>query len=136
MGFRRNIFTGQLEEFDSEQEKHEFRQEIAEIQAKHNPHPKDSYRNPSVWGRPLRSKAMGVTPAEAAKMNEQARAAGTGAFYDPKTGDCILESRGARNREMMRRGLFDKSGGYGDYTGSSREYMGDNGVMTPSNPYR
>jgi hypothetical protein len=92
--------------------------------------------NPSIWGRGKVDKAMGVPRDRAKAEDEAAKAAGTGVRYDHKTGDAYYESRGARNREMQRRGLYDKSGGFGDYTGASRYNMGENGNLTPSNAYR
>lgn len=62
---------------------------------------------------PLRSESMGVLPHMAKEFNEGARRSGTGARYCEKTGDCVVTSDGSRNREMERRGMFDKDAGYG-----------------------
>ena len=69
-----------------------------------------------AYNRPLSSFAATLpSPGQAAKFNEEARAAGiAGVNYDMKTGECTFDSRGARNDEMKRRGLFDKDAGYGD----------------------
>lgn len=68
-----------------------------------------------AYNRPLESRSAGVHSTQAAEFNEAARKAGiTGVYYDPKTGNPSFESRGARRRELSRRGLRDLDGGYGD----------------------
>jgi hypothetical protein len=88
-------------------------------------------RTPSVWGREWVSTAMKIHPSQVKQFNEEAKAAGTGCYYDAQ-GRCHAGSRTARSAEIKRRGYFDRQGGFGDYTGASREYMNtENGVMTP-----
>ena len=109
MGFRRSIWTGELEEVASEGGgRHIISQE--EIPA----HLDNTKVGNRAYNRPLVSQAMGVHPGQAAEMNEAAKRNGTGAFYDPKTGNAVFESRGSRSREMAARGMFDNQGGYGD----------------------
>lgn len=68
-----------------------------------------------AYNRPLRSRSAGVHSSQAAEFNQAAKQAGiAGVYYDPKTGDAFFESRGARRREIARRGLRDLDGGYGD----------------------
>lgn len=68
-----------------------------------------------AYNRPLESRSAGVHSSQAAEFNEAARKAGnTGVYYDPKTGNASFSSRGARRREIARRGLRDLDGGYGD----------------------
>jgi hypothetical protein len=69
-----------------------------------------------AYNRPLPSLAASLpNPGQAKKFNEDARADGiVGVNYDMETGQCTFESRGARNAELTRRGIFDKDAGYGD----------------------
>ena len=111
MGFKRDIFTGELVEFESSETGREliYQEEIA-------PSMQQGRRAGSAWSKPLVSQAMSVHPEQYKEFNESAKRYGTGAFYD-KNGDCHLPTRSARNKEMKRRRMFDKSGGYGDYCG-------------------
>jgi hypothetical protein len=57
--------------------------------------------------------AASVHRKQAGSMNQQAKLHKTGAYYD-RNGNCHFPSRGARKREMARRGIFDQDAGYGD----------------------
>lgn len=136
MGFRRDIFSGELIYFDTEKEKEQFRQSIEAIKAKYAKPRLVSGRAGVSWSKGKYDNALGVPVHQAKAEDDAAVKAGTGVRYDHRTGQAYYESRGARNREMMRRGLIDKSGGYGDFTGSSRVYVDAYGVPQASNPFR
>lgn len=123
MAFRRNWLTGELEQYDSELDRgravvHAETAEDGTVRVVDGPAPTIAQRQVNAYSRPMRSKAMGVIPSQAAEMNEAAHRNGTGAFYDPQTGDAVFSSRRARAAEMQVRGMFDKAAGYGDYAGS------------------
>lgn len=123
MAFRRNWLTGELEEYDSELDRgrqvvHAETAADGTVRVVDGPAPIAGQRQVNAYARPQRSKAMGVIPSQAAAMNEAAQQNGTGAFYDPKTGDAVFSSRRARSAEMQVRGMFDKQAGYGDYAGA------------------
>lgn len=64
--------------------------------------------------RPWESKySLAVHPAQVRAFNEAAAKARTGAYYKPD-GTLVCTSRGARNRELARRGHGDGDAGYGD----------------------
>lgn len=108
MGWRRNIFTGELEEFESPEGGREviFRSEV-----KYDPGRADS-----PWSRDLISHGMAVHPSQVAQFNEDAKRHGTGAFYRPD-GTAAFSTRRSRALEARRRGMFDKDAGYKDYAG-------------------
>jgi len=125
--FRRNVFTGVLEEiwddpaveFEAQNEK--MREKTAHMVRKSSRHV-----NPWDTGKDHICKAMSIkpeeaTPARIAWENEQSKRHGTGAYYD-KQGNCYTPTRGSRSKEMRRphRGGFryqDNDAGYGDYAG-------------------
>lgn len=66
---------------------------------------------------PLRSVGLGVHPSQVQEFNQMYREHGiVGASHD-ESGDCILESRKARNEVIKVRGCRDNDAGYGDYCG-------------------
>lgn len=67
--------------------------------------------------KPLRSLALGCHPQQIAEFNQlYAKHGITGAHHDA-SGDCLLESRQARNEVMKLRNLRDNDAGYGDWSG-------------------
>lgn len=73
-------------------------------------------RSGVAYSRPWRSKSLGVPYYQAKQFSEAADRERTGAYYDQKTGEMVCDSRETRNRELLRRGFGDGSGGYGDVT--------------------
>jgi hypothetical protein len=63
--------------------------------------------------KPWRSTSLAVHPLQVEAFNRAAQKARTGAYYT-KDGALVAESRGARNRELARRGQGDGDAGYGD----------------------
>lgn len=116
--FRRNIFTGELEEVPSEGGG---RQILYRGSApKHyNPKPVGTPNYDRVC-RPLSLKPEEATPQRIEAENEAARKYGSGAWFDKK-GQCHTSTRGSQNREMKRRGdmggtpMANFDAGYGDY---------------------
>lgn len=117
MPIRTNIYTGELEEFPASETGIEI---IARGRLPFGEQTVTRRRN-AAWSRPLRSSAIAVNPKQAASFSEAAKAAGTGAYYDPKTGEAVFESRRARNEECKRRGVYDHDAGYSDYAGGCSE---------------
>lgn len=69
----------------------------------------------STWCRGHRSYAMGINPVQRIEALKADAAAGlTGVDYDPKTGDAIFSSRGARKRFCEFHGFKDRNGSYSD----------------------
>lgn len=122
MRFRRNLFTGELEQVPSDGGGRSI-----------------IYREPLRYGKPLTrhanpwdgkdnvSRPMSIKPEEAtperiAFENDQARYHGTGAYYTPD-GKCHTPTKGSRSREMARprgddgRRFQDNDAGYSDYCG-------------------
>lgn len=62
---------------------------------------------------PFTSTSLAIHPDQVRSFNEAAHAAKTGAYYR-EDGTLVCESRGARNRELARRGYGDADAGYGD----------------------
>jgi hypothetical protein len=110
MGMRRNWLTGEWEEFESPADGREI------IAREELPPGRDVQRCGNAWSKPWVSEALSVHPKQVAEFNEAAKRNNTGAFYR-QDGKLVCESRGARARECRARGVFDKQGGYGDYTG-------------------
>lgn len=110
MALKRDLFTGKWVEFEPSERGRTlvYREPV-----------RDDYssRPNTAWTRDLPSEAMKIHPQQVREFNEEAHKAGTGAYYRAD-GTCMLPSRSARNRELQRRGLYDRSGGYGDYVGN------------------
>lgn len=110
MPIRRNIFTGEIEEFESSPDGRQI------VSRERLPYGEQTvmkrHRNP--YNKPWRSRSLGVPYYQAAEFNEAAKAAGTGAFYDMRTGEMVCESKSSRKREVERRGMYDNDGGYSD----------------------
>lgn len=104
--FRRNIFTGVLEEAVVE----DFTQRSA---------PRSRVHQTYTEARPLVSIAGGCHPSQAKAFNEIAKREGrAGVHYDETTGEATFASRAARNAELKRRNLLDGDAGYGDWAGT------------------
>jgi hypothetical protein len=63
---------------------------------------------------PLLSDAAGVHPNQVNEAMEHASRNGVPTRFHPETGQAIFESRGHRKAFLRMRGMYDKSGGYGD----------------------
>jgi hypothetical protein len=67
--------------------------------------------------QPLRSLALGCHPQQAPEFNRWYQQHGISGAHHDASGDCLLESRQARNEVMKLRGLRDNDAGYGDWSG-------------------
>ena len=123
--FRKNVFTGELEE--------DFAGGIAAAFEAVNARSRAKVENlvggevrirqtdPYVGGKDFVSKAMSIAPEQATperieRENAEAKEHGTGAYYTPD-GGCHLPTRGVRRREMHRKDRQDNDAGYGDAFG-------------------
>ena len=70
-------------------------------------------RSGSAWGKSWTGISLRIHPDQVAEFNEAAQAAGTGAYYDEK-GNMKADSEAAMQREMGRRGWYDKEAGFRD----------------------
>lgn len=68
--------------------------------------------NSSCW--PLLSDAAGVHPSQVKEAMEQSSKMGVPTKFHPETGQAIFESRGHRKAFLRMKGMYDRSGGYGD----------------------
>ncbi len=69
--------------------------------------------------KPLESQGLSVHRSQADEFNEHYRKNGiTGVHHEPN-GDCVIESRGERNKVLALRGLRDNDAGYGDFAGNN-----------------
>jgi hypothetical protein len=68
--------------------------------------------NPGNW--PMRSDAAGVHPSQTGAAYEESVKLGVPTRFDPQTGQAIFESRSHRRDFLKAKGMFDRSGGYGD----------------------
>ena len=113
MGYRINVFTGELEEVGCGPGGRQI--------LYRSPQPTNlgkRYANPWDRGkdhvcRPLSLLPELATPERVAQENEAARHHGTGAVFAPD-GSCYLPTRGSRRSEMRRRKMIDNDGCYGD----------------------
>lgn len=101
---RRHFITGEWEEVE-DSGKHEVI--VYEGQAETNTCKSICSKRPWV------SNSLAVHPLQVAAFNKAAQEARTGAYYRPD-GALVCTSRGARNRELARRGQGDGDAGYGD----------------------
>lgn len=61
------------------------------------------------------SQSMACDPRDAIQRNRDLHERGIrDSYFDPKTGDLVHESRGARKKFHKEHGLFDRDAGYGD----------------------
>lgn len=68
--------------------------------------------NPGNW--PMKSDAAGVHPSQAGAAYSESVKMGVPTQFDPRTGQAIFESRSHRRDFLKAKGMFDRSGGYGD----------------------
>lgn len=68
--------------------------------------------NPGNW--PMRSDAAGVHPSQAGAAYNESVGLGVPTRFDSETGQAIFESRGHRRAFLRAKGMYDRSGGYGD----------------------
>lgn len=104
--YRRNIFTGELEEVEFEGSHVIYRGELKTEPKGYN----------VAWSKEFRSRALGVHPSEVPEANRRIKELGISGYFDRK-GDFRTNSRQARNKLLYHKGCFDKDGSYGDYTG-------------------
>jgi hypothetical protein len=105
----RDIFTGELKEVESGRGG---RQIIARTTVPEHMEAANR-RTGSAWARTFRGQSLAVHPDQAAAFSEAAQEAGTGAWYDEK-GHLCADSEGALQREMGRRGFYDKEATFSD----------------------
>jgi hypothetical protein len=67
---------------------------------------------PGNW--PMRSDAAGVHPSQTGEAYSESVKLGVPTRFDPQTGQAIFESRSHRRDFLKAKGMFDRSGGYGD----------------------
>lgn len=121
--FRKNVFTGEMEEDSDDDIAADFEVVNARSRAKVKNLVGGMNLNPNPWagGRDFVSKSMSIAPEQATperieKENREAENEGTGAYYTPD-GGCHLPTRGIRTREMRRKGRQDNDAGYSDRAG-------------------
>jgi hypothetical protein len=68
--------------------------------------------NPGNW--PMKSDAAGVHPTQVGAAYTESVKLGVPTRFDPQTGQAIFESRSHRKDFLKAKGMFDRSGGYGD----------------------
>jgi len=68
--------------------------------------------NPGAW--PLMSDAAGVHPSQAGDAYKQSVEIGVPTQFHSETGQAIFESRSHRKAFLKAKGMYDRSGGYGD----------------------
>ena len=69
--------------------------------------------------KPLESLGLSVHRTQAAEFNEYYRENGITGVHHKPNGDCVIESRGERNKVLALRGLRDNDAGYGDFAGKN-----------------
>lgn len=67
---------------------------------------------PGNW--PLLSDAAGVHPSQCKDAWNQSVSMGVPTRFHPDTGQAIFESRSHRRAFLRAKGMYDRSGGYGD----------------------
>jgi len=68
--------------------------------------------NPGNW--PMLSDAAGVHPSQCGEAFSASVRDGVPTRFHPETGQAIFESRSHRRAYLKSRGMYDRSGGYGD----------------------
>ena len=122
MGFRRDWFTGELEEVPSEGGGRQiiFRGAVPPVSRRRHVDPWDSSKD--YVNKAMSLKPEDATPERIAAENEAARKHGTGAYYD-SNGNCHCPTRRSLAREMARphgpQGFYfqNNDAGYGDCAG-------------------
>jgi len=121
--FRRDIFTGKMEEDSESNIEAEFEVVNARSRKKvENLVPgRRKHVDPYSGGKDHISKAMSIAPEQATperieRENAGAEHHGTGAYYTPD-GGCHLPTRGVRAREMTRKDRQDNDACFGDASG-------------------
>lgn len=67
---------------------------------------------PGNW--PLLSDAAGVHPTQCGAAYRESVSLGVPTRFHPDTGQAIFESRSHRRAFLRAKGMYDRSGGYGD----------------------
>lgn len=67
---------------------------------------------PGNW--PMKSDAAGVHPSQVGAAYNESVSLGVPTRFDSETGQAIFESRGHRKAFLRAKGMYDRSGGYGD----------------------
>jgi len=67
---------------------------------------------PGAW--PMLSDAAGVHPSQAGAAFKESVGFGIPTRFHPETGQAIFESRSHRKAFLKAKGMYDRSGGYGD----------------------
>jgi hypothetical protein len=67
--------------------------------------------------KPLKSIGLGCHRTQVEEFNQFYRENGINSAHHDANGDCILESRQARNQVLKLRGMRDNDAGYGDHSG-------------------
>lgn len=119
MGWRRNWLSGEWEEFESingVEVSHYVTAENGEVLKVDGPAPRPDHSGSFRYESRL---AMAVPIEQMAKFNEDAKRHGTGAQYipdplSPTYAKAVFGDRDSRKKEMRRRNMFDREGGYGD----------------------
>lgn len=88
--------------------KHEGRILVRDIVAEH----KGVSSNPGNW--PMMSDAAGVHPSQAGDAYKDSVSRGVPTQFHPETGQAIFTSRSHRSAFLKSKGMYDRSGGYGD----------------------
>ena len=119
--FRKNVFTGELEEDSQSNVAADFEVVNARSRAKTENLVGGRSNDPWAGGKDFIAKSMSIAPEQAtperiAKENADAKKHGTGAYYTPD-GGCYMPTRGVRAREMVRKNRQDNDAGYGDEAG-------------------
>jgi hypothetical protein len=72
-----------------------------------------SFRSaPGNW--PMKSDAAGVHPSQVKAAWDESVGMGVPTNFDSDTGQAIFESRSHRKAFLKAKGMYDRSGGYGD----------------------
>lgn len=121
--FRKNVFTGELEEDSEDDIAAAFEVVNARSRAtvENLVGVKRLSKDPYSGGKDFVSKSMSIAPEQATpdrieRENADAKHRGTGAYYTPD-GGCHLPTRGIRRREMRRKDRQDNDASYGDCPG-------------------
>lgn len=67
---------------------------------------------PGAW--PMLSDAAGVHPSQVGAAFKESVGFGIPTRFHPETGQAIFESRAHRKAFLKAKGMYDRSGGYGD----------------------
>ena len=67
---------------------------------------------PGAW--PMMSDGAGVHPSQVEAAYKESVGFGVPTSFHPETGQAIFESRSHRKAFLRAKGMYDRSGGYGD----------------------